>query len=484
MRRLALLLTMTPGAAHATDTDGDGVIDVTDDCPSVANPDQLDADGDGYGDACVHPNAVIGVGVALDRTCRVGAGAIIADGASCAAGAAVAPRARLDANASLGAAGALGRRSIVGVGSSFGGGAAIQADVDVGDAVDAGAQVVVGHGARVDDDVALGDDVVVGNLAWIGARSEVGPRASIGRGTQVGADARVGADVVLGPAVEVGDDAVLGANTRVRSGADVGAGAQVGGGVVLGRNVTLDPGATVGAGATLRHGVTVEGCAVVPPNDVVARGETVPCVEVGVDLNGGSRRWADGTFAPSCDAYRHPTSPYAYTGPGTGDGTYVINPAGTPILVNCDMTNDGGGWTQVARIHPTSGAHFTASALGSLTTVGESGAAKLSDALINTLRGPTYVESVVRFQCGPSTVFFADPDPFSATANGGGALDRCATTWDAATWTQATGYPEHWGLNTWQGAPCPYMIYFLTEQSQQGCYAAGSSNQAGTVWVK
>jgi hypothetical protein len=34
------------------DTDGDGVIDFADNCPFTANPDQLDTDDDGLGDAC------------------------------------------------------------------------------------------------------------------------------------------------------------------------------------------------------------------------------------------------------------------------------------------------------------------------------------------------------------------------------------------------------------------------------------------------
>ena len=39
-------------AAAPTDSDGDGIPDATDNCPTVPNPDQKDTDGDGIGDAC------------------------------------------------------------------------------------------------------------------------------------------------------------------------------------------------------------------------------------------------------------------------------------------------------------------------------------------------------------------------------------------------------------------------------------------------
>src|SRR2546425_3626102 len=49
---LVLDFGVTDIVAVCRDQDGDGVCDVDDDCPLVANPGQADADGDGIGDAC------------------------------------------------------------------------------------------------------------------------------------------------------------------------------------------------------------------------------------------------------------------------------------------------------------------------------------------------------------------------------------------------------------------------------------------------
>jgi hypothetical protein len=71
-----------------------------------------------------------------------------------------------------------------------------------------------------------------------------------------------------------------------------------------------------------------------------------------VTYSGTSRRWADGTFAASCNDYKNPTGGYSYTGQ-TGSGTYHIKPtSGAEYPVYCDMSTDNGGWTLITSNQP------------------------------------------------------------------------------------------------------------------------------------
>lgn len=66
----------------------------------------------------------------------------------------------------------------------------------------------------------------------------------------------------------------------------------------------------------------------------------------GIVLDQGARRWSDGTYAQSCNAYKNPEGVYRYQG-ATGSGTYTVKPGSTLQHVYCDMETDGGGWTLV-----------------------------------------------------------------------------------------------------------------------------------------
>lgn len=80
------------------------------------------------------------------------------------------------------------------------------------------------------------------------------------------------------------------------------------------------------------------------------------CVPSAIPLAGAGtldqpRRWADGSAAASCQAYRAPRPPYVYEG-ATGDGVYQLALPGVdgPVSTLCDMTADGGGWTLIASL--------------------------------------------------------------------------------------------------------------------------------------
>lgn len=107
------------------------------------------------------------------------------------------------------------------------------------------------------------------------------------------------------------------------------------------------------------------------------------------------RRWEDNTYAASCYDYLNPQPPYVYEG-ATGDGLYFIQPTpgAEPLVLACDMTTDGGGFTGVIVWDRESDA-----GLHRLTTLQAEFAdeiAELADATISTMtdlvEGPTDVQ--------------------------------------------------------------------------------------------
>lgn len=99
-------------------------------------------------------------------------------------------------------------------------------------------------------------------------------------------------------------------------------------------------------------------------------------------------RWADGTYAATCQEYRSASGSYA---PQVKDGTYWIAPAGQPVTsTSCDMTTDGGGWTLVMKgVANTNSGWNVATALNTTALLspaysGSSG--KFADTFINAAK--------------------------------------------------------------------------------------------------
>lgn len=203
----------------------------------------------------------------------------------------------------------------------------------------------------------------------------------------------------------------------------------------------------------------------------------------GIALQDGARRWRDGTLADSCDAYRRPTDPgHEFTGTDAISGLYDISTSVGTLRVYCDMDRSDGGWTLVARLRSTSRDHVPAGAVGTLSSPTQAAAAKLSDAAIDAIRGEL-ATSVMRLNCGASPdTFFRENKAFTAAAGGSGAMLACATSADAASFSASTPHEGHYGMNTWQQAACPYVIYSYA--SYNGCYYGGVNNNDGALWVR
>ena len=190
------------------DADGDGVGDELDNCPTLPNADQADAQADGFGDACVSPD----VAIPADRSHRRQSDdrlrnhhrARCRDRQRCLHRRARSPEPRLRRgrpNSRSAIWSFLGRRCHVGSDVTVDAGTRIEADVGVGDEVSIGEQVV------------LRRNVTIENRATIEALVLVLPGARIGEGAIVEAGARIGRGAIVLPG------AVVPAGTTVPPGA-------------------------------------------------------------------------------------------------------------------------------------------------------------------------------------------------------------------------------------------------------------------------
>ena len=184
-------------AAGIGDSDGDGFVNVTDNCPSIPNPDQADTNADTLGDDCVapdvviHPTALIGFDPIIGRGSVLELGVVLGDHAK------IGEQVRLERQVKLGHRVQLGDHVTVGIRATLGGEVIVGADTSID------------GGASIRDGATIGDGTTIERNALVGPRATIGPLvvleigARIGRAATVEMGARVGRRAIVRPGAVV-----------------------------------------------------------------------------------------------------------------------------------------------------------------------------------------------------------------------------------------------------------------------------------------
>jgi UDP-3-O-[3-hydroxymyristoyl] glucosamine N-acyltransferase len=190
------------------DVDRDGIADDLDNCPTIVNEDQADAQGDGYGDACVSPDVV------LPGDLRIGA------------------------------------NPIIGAGTVFEPGVSIGDRASIGELVKVLQRSSAGHDLRLDDLVVVGRRATLGNGVTMRFASFAEAGVVIGDGVTIDEQAKVRRSAVVEDGARVEPFAVVFVGARIGAGAVIGAGARVGRGAVVAAGAVVPAGTSIAPGET------------------------------------------------------------------------------------------------------------------------------------------------------------------------------------------------------------------------------------------
>jgi len=152
------------------DSDGDGIPNDRDNCPTVHNPDQTDVNGDGYGDDCVSPDADI------SRNVNIGDNPVISSGCE------------------------------------------INRGVSIGNDAQIGEDVIINKNVDIANNVVIGSNVTIGKNVSIGSNVQIGDNTFINQEVNIGDNITIGEDVTIGRGAEISDGALIPDGTIIERG--------------------------------------------------------------------------------------------------------------------------------------------------------------------------------------------------------------------------------------------------------------------------
>jgi UDP-3-O-[3-hydroxymyristoyl] glucosamine N-acyltransferase/PKD repeat protein len=270
------------------DVDLDGVLDAADNCPAVWNPDQLDANGDGFGDVCVsssahvHPTATFGTGVVFHAGAVARANVTVGDFTTVAAGAVLGENVIVGANSIIEADAHLREGAIVGDNVLIGSGAVVGRSVKVGSGSRMKVNAYAKEGAELGENVELGEEAIAGKDAKVGDRTTFRAKVHAKQGSEVGNDVALEEEVSVGKNAKLGDESFVDQRTTIKQGAQLGIQVFVGVDVMIGQDVQLGDFVIVGDGAQIAQGTTVGAGSVIG-----SRADIGQRVAIGVDVRVG-----------------------------------------------------------------------------------------------------------------------------------------------------------------------------------------------------